>query len=175
MLKNLGDIYKHCNEKLLEDQLNDISDIIEYLEECQNIIVEGDPLEAPIVTITLSGNSFDLPENFKTLNKVVQIDTITPVEIWANVLYLPSTITSGDVKLYYFRKPTALDPDNLDQVPDVDPKYYPLMAKYAAEMYYLVDDDEDMRAAFKDSFFQNYSLIANKKSTDKKYNFTNLW
>lgn len=175
MLKNLGDIFKYTSEKLLSGELDSIDDIIEYLEECQQLISEKEPLEAPILTISLQNNSITLPSDFMKLKKIVINDAeVEPVQKWNNVITIPIKYSSGEAKLFYFRKPTPLDPFNLNQIPDIDPKYYSIMAKYAAKMYYLVDDDEDMMKSFKDSFFESLTMLGSKQS-NKQSNYKNLW
>jgi hypothetical protein len=174
MLKNLGDIFTYLNEKLLDGELDDITDAIEYLEEAQNIIAEADPIEAPILTITLTGNSITVPTDFLRINKVMQNGApLNSVSLWANTLNLP--VSTGDIQIYYYKRPTPLNPASLDQVPDIDSKYWHHMAQYAAKMYFLIDDDEDMRKAFKETFLESVTLLSSKKKTSRETNFKNLW
>jgi hypothetical protein len=175
MLKNIGDIYNYTNEKLLSDELTSVNDIIEYLEEAQNIIVEKFPLEAPIFSLTLTNNQFTLPDDFAAINNLtVDKAAVTPDDVWNKVVTLPKDITSGSLELRYYRKPNALDPSNLAQIPDVEPRFFIMMAKYAAKMYYLADDDAEMREAFKTDFADNLNFYSNP-TVNRKSNFKNLW
>ena len=76
MLKTLGDIYNHINDKLLDGNLDSIDDIIEYLEECQQFICERDPLEAPVAKLALNSSSFTLPEDFIKLRNPIVFVTL---------------------------------------------------------------------------------------------------
>lgn len=175
MLRTLGDIYEYTNEKLLGGELSDISDVIEFLEECQNVICDKDPLEAPIHYVELTTNSITLPSDFQCLRKIVIDDAeVQPQEMWGGSLTLPSEYSTGEAKMYYYRKPTALNPDDLTQEPDIDQRYFPAMAKYAAQMYYLTDDDVEVSSQWKNSFFDSLAVF-NKKTQNKQSNFKNLW
>lgn len=172
-MKNLGDIFKHTNEKLLEGSLGDVAEIIEFLEECQQKININDPLEAKR-TVSFADGELILPSDYLKFKKL-KIDGkyVEPLEEWAGVLTLPSDYVDGTAEFYFYRKPAALDPLNLDQVPDIDPRYFPSMAAYAAKMFNLVDDDEDLREAFKAEFFDGLATF--KKSKTSTTTFKNVW
>jgi hypothetical protein len=100
-------------------------------------------------------------------------DIRTTDEAWNGLLPLPAANKTGEAKLWYYRKPTYLDPLNLEQVPDIDPRYFHTIGQYAAEMYYRADDDEDMREAFTEKFFEGITYY--KKSSGTVTNFKNVW
>ena len=174
MLNNLGEIYNYTKDVLLQGEIDDIAEIIEYLEEGQQRISERVPIEAPIYTVTLTTNEITLPADFKKFKKLKVDDVvIEPDEVWAGLMTLPATYTTGTAKLYYYKKPTALVSTNLAQVPDIDQRYYSTIAQYAAEMYYMVDDDTEMQQKFTSKFFESIEIYGNSKNTVSKYK--NIW
>lgn len=174
MLQTLGEIFNHINDQLLDGELESINDVLQFLEECQQRLSIKYPIEAPIVSLTLTSNEITVPADLQKLNRItVDGVKVAPTEVWGDVIYLPTAYKAGTAKLYYYKKPTALDPGNLLQVPDIDSRFFPAMAKYAASMYYLVDDDSDMREAFRSAFYADMDGISVSKET--KCTFTNLW
>jgi hypothetical protein len=175
-VKTLGDLYKYTNEKLLQGELDSISDVIEYFEECQHIVAGKFPIEAPKLTVALTTNEITKPADYQELRKImINGASVAPVDVWGNTIELPAKYVSGDATLYYYRKPAALDPDNLNQVPDVDGRYLPLMAKYAAKMYYLADDDSEMREAYRNEFIENLLNLGDVNKNKKRSNYSNIW
>jgi len=173
MLENLGDIFEYTNTNLLDGELDSLSDIISYLEEAQNKIVEKAKVEAPILTITLTSNEVTLPDDFMFLKKImVNGVRVEPEEKWDKILYLPENIKIGTAKLYYYKKPRSLDGNDLSQVPDIDSRYFYNMAQYAAEMYRLMDDDEQ-QARFAAKFFEGLMIYSTSSTTQSK--FKNVW
>jgi hypothetical protein len=176
MLKTLEDLYNYTNERLLDGNLDSIDDVIEFFEECQQIITEKYPIEAPKLNILLTSNEITKPANFKDLKKIIIDDAeVNPVEIWGDTITLDERYNTGNAVLYYYKKPAELDNTNLNQVPDVDSRYLPLMAKYAAKMYYLVDDDEAMREAFRMNFIEQLVSIGNINKNGKRSGYKNIW
>jgi hypothetical protein len=176
LIKTLGELFNFTNEKLLDGNLDSIDDVIEYYEECQQLIADIFPIEAPKLTIVLTSNEITKPADYKSLKKIVINSTeVLPQEVWGNVITLSASYKSGEATLYYYKKPDELIKSNLNQVPDVDSRYLPLMAKYAAKMYYLVDDDEDMREAFRTDFISQLNSIGNVNKNGKQSNYKNLW
>lgn len=176
MLQTLGDIFDYTKDILLQGEISEISEIIEYLEEAQQIISEKVPIEAPIYSFTLTTNQFNLPTDFYKFRKLKIDDVeVQPEEQWNGVIYLSDNYETGSfaAKLYYYKKPTALNPNTLSQVPDIDPKYYPQMAKYAAEMYYLVDDDSEMQQQFREKFNTSVGTYSNANNSVSR--FKNIW
>lgn len=175
MIKTLGDLYNYTNS-LIEDELQGIDDVIEYFEECQHIIAGKFPIEAPKMVITLTSNEITKPADFHTLRKIIINGyEVTPVDIWGNTIELPSEYNSGEATLYYYKIPTELDRNNLNQVPDIDPRYLPLMGKYAAKMYYLKDDDPEVREAYRAAFIESLNYLGDVNRNRKKSNYINLW
>jgi hypothetical protein len=157
-------IYDYAN-KLLDASLNDISDIIEYLNEAQRYIVGLDPLQASATGVLDETHSITLPSDFLALKAIVidDYDYSTSGELWAGVITLPVGYTEGTYVLKYYRSPVLLDGNVTDQVPDIHEKYHPLLAVYAAKMYNLVEDDQEIKAAYMDEFVQG---VSNLKTTD---------
>jgi hypothetical protein len=144
----LGDIYKYANETLLGSSLDNISEIIVFLQKAQDIIELKCPVKAPKFTTILTTNSFLLPADYWKLHKKgVRVNgvKVENLEKWAGNMYLPSSYTSGSLEMYYYKRATPLDYKNLNQVPDIDARYHPAMAEYAAKMRRLVGDDEQMK------------------------------
>ena len=172
-MNTLQDIYSYLNDRLLEGNLGSIKEVIDYLNEGQTLISQKFPVEAPIITIALTTNSFPIPSDMETLRKIKRGTTeLTEIEIWANTITINSNIKDGTVDVYYYKTPTRLDENNVSQIPDIDSRYFYALAKFAAEAYYLVDDDPEMREAFKSSFISNLSTMAPKHSVTK---FVNGW
>jgi hypothetical protein len=175
-LKTLGDLYNYTNYRLLEDQLDSIDDVIEFFEECQQIITGRFPIEAPKLNITLTSNEIPKPDDFQSLRKII-IDghEVRPVDIWGNIIELPKNYNSGEATLYYYKKPAALDKNNLNQIPDIDSRYLPIMGKFAAEMYYLSDEDPENRAEYRTAFIESLNRLEDVSNNRHKSNYTNLW
>jgi hypothetical protein len=150
----LQEIFDYCNNHLLENELAEISDIIAFLNEAQNIIARIDLIQATPVEYTLTTNSFTVPADFLRLHKATldDVNIYFNEEPWAGVMTLPTSITEGTLKLWYFKKPVALSASTPSQVPEIGEQYHQLLADYAAKMYYLIDDDEGMRNAFAAEF-----------------------
>lgn len=175
MLSNIGDIYNYLNTTLMKSRLTEITEVIEFFEEFQQIIASTKgKIPADELTFTLTTNSFSLPNDFQALRQFTVDDyTVIPTEIWKGTVTLPTNITSGTAKLKYYKKPTALDSSDLTQVPDIDSRYYYAMAKYAAEMFWLAKDDPDRIAAFRQAFFDSLTRYASYDNTIT--NFFNTW
>lgn len=172
-MKTLQDIYTYLNDRLLEGNLGGIKEVIDYLNEGQTLISQKFPVEAPKLTVTLTTNSFSIPSDMETLKKIKRGTTeLTEIEMWAGIITLNSNIKDGTIDVYYYKTPTPLDDTNVSQVPDIDSRYFYALAKFAAEAYYLVDDDPEMREAFKAAFVNNLSTMAPKHSVTK---FVNGW
>jgi hypothetical protein len=182
LIKTLDDLYKFTNEKLLDGELSGVDDVIEYFEECQQMIASKYPIEAPKVTLTLTSNVITKPLDFMSLRKIVWIERhqqVNPLDIWGNEITLPEHLTynnpSVTVDFYYYKKPAMLDADNLEQIPDIDQRYLPLMAKYAAELYKLADDDTEAKDAYRQSFQDSLVMFGNLNMDRKRFNFNNVW
>ena len=176
-MKTLGDLYNYTNYRLLEDQLDSIDDVIEFFEECQQIITGRFPIEAPKLNITLTSNEIPKPDDFQSLRKII-IDghEVRPVDIWGNIIELPKNYNSGEATLYYYKKPAALDKNNLNQIPDIDSRYLPIMGKFAAEMYYLQDEDPENRGEYRAAFIESLNRLGDGINNNRhKSNYTNLW
>jgi hypothetical protein len=176
LIKTLDDLYKYTNEKLLQGELDGIDDVIDYFDECQQLIAGKFPIEAPKITVTLTTNEIAMPSDFQELRKIVINSTeVNPTDIWGETIDLPKEYTSGEATLYYYKKPNELDKSNLNQVLDIDSRYIPLIGKYAAQMYYLTDDDPEMREAYRTSFIESLSEIGNINKNKKRSNYKNVW
>ncbi len=175
MPNNLGEIYTYLNTNLLDGELEGIDGVIGYLEECQQKISEKFPIEAPILSVILESDTIAVPVDMRQLVKIVVDDNrIQPKEVWGGTIYLPAGYQTKTAKVYYHRKPTVLDPLNLSQVPDVDSKFFNIMADYAAQRYYLADDDEDMRAKFEKAFWDGMTAFSGTGKV-RESNYTNVW
>ncbi len=174
-MDNLGEIFTYLKDTLLQGAVDEISEVIGYLNDAQDLISDKFPIQAPLYTTTLTTNSLTLPNDFKSLKKLkiddIEIDTYE--DPWAGELELNENYTSGTVKLYYYKKPTQLDATDLDQIPDIDARYWNAMAEYAAKVYYLVDDDDDMLKKFRDQFYETLASISTAKKTITR--FKNVW
>lgn len=172
-MDNLGDLFSYTNLDLLDGELDDINDIISHLEEGQNKIAEVAKIEAPIFTTTLTSNTFDLPDDFLLMESITLNDLpIQPDRVWAGKVYFNKLITTGDVEMLYYRRPIPLDPTNLLQVPDLDKRYWYTLCQYAAEMYKIKDNDDQMVADFQQKFIEGLGVYSKTKATMS--NFYNL-
>lgn len=181
MIKTLGELYNYTNDILLQGELDAIDDVIQYFEECQQMIATKDKLEAT-QTYILTSNSITVPTDYLGLQKIkitgctnVADGIYTPDEMWGNDIEMADYINNGTLKLYYYKNPTELDKNNLSQVPDIDYRYLNSMAIYASEMYYRNDDDPEMREAFKTSFFQGLSYFNALNGISQTTKITNVW
>ena len=179
MINTLGELYNYTNEILLQGELDSINVVIEYFEEAQQMIALQDPIEAKI-TIPLTSNVIILPADYQDLCKIkvdyenMQIEVI-PAEIWGSEMTLNPLYNTGNAYLYYYKRPTLLNPSNASQVPDIDSRYLPQIAKYAAKMYYLVDDDQEQAEEFRKSFFDTMTYYNKLNGNSKSFNFRNVW
>lgn len=150
----LQEIFDYTNNVLLDGELDELSNIIDFLDEAQQMIARIDMVPATPVEYELTTNAITLPADFLRLYKATLEEepyTFTD-EPWAGELTLPTGVTEGTLKLWYFKIPAALSVLTPTQVPEVNPVYHRMMADYAAKMYYLIDDDADMRDAFAAEF-----------------------
>jgi hypothetical protein len=151
----LQEIFDYVNDHLVENELADISDILPFLNEAQNVIARIDKIPATPVSYTLTTNEVTLPSDFLRFAKATLDDVpyALPADgLWGNTLTLPTGQTSGTLKVWYWKRPEELSASTPTQVPEVDTCYHMAMANYVAKMYYLVDDDPDMRSAFEREF-----------------------
>lgn len=181
-LNTLGDIYNYCNNDLLDGELVDIYDIINYLEEAQNLINTVNELEAPIASYTLDSTcQITLPTNCSKVKQfsVVESDSpyveepIEPTREWAKTVYFPSIHDGKTIKIYYYKKPAVLNPTTLSQVPDIDPKYFFAMAQYSAEMFKLKDDDTEAVRNYREKFLQGLTSYSTNNRALRQ--FKNVW
>lgn len=174
MLKNLGDIFTYTSQTLLEGEIEEISELIEYFEEFQNKVAERSKIEAPVYNFTLTSNEIIVPEDFLSFSDLkVDGKSVEIVSSWGRTLTLPIDKKSGSASLYYYKKPTPLDAENPDQVPDIDSRYFYTMGQYAFKMYYIVDDDDDMVKKVKELFFEGMTFYSNNKNIITK--IKNVW
>lgn len=175
MLNNLGDIYNYLSQNLLQRSVKSIDSVIDYLEEAQQKIAQKWPVQAPVFTTTLTTNSFTLPTDFDKLVKAtVKGVEVNPEMIWQGEMTLPSAYNEGELKLWYYKKITPLNKANLAQVPEIDQRFFPAMAKYAAGMFYVVDDDPEQQRAFDEAFMKELTGMA-EVGKPKVYQLNNLW
>lgn len=175
MITTLGDIFSYTN-KLLDGNLDDISEVIDYMEEGQQLIALKYPIEAPVLNITLATNSFNKPADMAQLKKVVIDEKEVPIDdVWEDKIYLPKAYIEGIASIYYYKRPTALDSINPLQVPDIDKLYLPLIAKYAAKMYYLQDEDTEMINEYRNEFMIQLNDIGKINNNTRKSNYKNIW
>ena len=148
-------IYDYANV-LTEDSFSAVSEVIEWMNEAQDIIARYDSVEATPVEYTLDeDHEITLPDDFMMAAKFKWEDTtvnLTEAEIWDGVMTLPTCMTSGTLKMYYYKHPDVLLSTTLTQVPEVSAIYHRAMAKYIAKMFHLVDDDQALRAQFEAEF-----------------------
>ena len=148
-------IYDYANV-LTEDAFSAISETIEWMNEAQDIIARFDHVEAIPINYTLNdSHRFALPEDFMMASKFKWNDSIvnlSQAEIWAGVMTLPTTMTSGTLTMYYYKIPEQLNIDTPDQIPEIKPQYHRAIAKYVAAKFHMVDDDQPLRAQFEADF-----------------------
>jgi len=180
-LNNLGDIYNYCNDDLLDGELSDINEVINYLEEAQNIIAEVALIEAPLVTTVLDSTcKITMPTNLLKTKEFTLISCdgvletpLEPLREWAGEAFFHYIYNGRTVNLYYYKKPTALNPNNLSQIPDVDARYYFNIAQYGAEMNKLKDDDTEAQDSFRRKFSEGLQMYSKNKGTTRQ--FKNVW
>lgn len=169
----LDEILTYANV-LTEDAFEDLSDIIDWLNEAQDIIARWDKIQATPVEYELTSNEITLPEDFMQLAKCTLDDVayVPPSEPWAGDLTLHTELTEGTLKLWYYKFPEPLLAATPTQVPEVKSQYHRSMASYAAKMNFLKDDDPELREAFRVEFAQQ--LGAMKVSTGLTTQYYNL-
>lgn len=164
---NLGEIFNYANDNLLEGNLDSISEIIRYLQKAQDIIERKAPVKAPVFTTILTASHFTLPENYRRLHEYgIYIDGnkfTGKTKIWPNAdgtkeMYLPASVNSGSLEMYYYKKATPLNGNDLSQVPDVDERYHIAMAEFAAKMVKMVDDDS-LKKDYENEFFASLAIF----------------
>lgn len=181
MLSNLGDIFNYCNNDLLDGELTDIFDVINHFQEATNIIAEVSPIEAPMVTFILDATcKITLPSDFLKLDRfmiVSQDGTIEtdlePIKNWAREVFFNLGSKGRTVNFYYYKNPSILLPANLAQVPDIDSRYFPSIAQYAAEMFKLKEDDEEVKRQFAAKFYSNLQIYSKHNCISRK--IKNVW
>jgi len=157
----LNEIYLYANQ-ILNQELSDLSDIIDYLNEAQDYIASEDPIQATPVEIELDeDHEIQMPADLWRLHRMTidDVDYLPSEASWAGVLVLPDAYTEGTVKIWYYRAPATLSADSPDQVPDVPVRYHRHLATYAAKMYHLVDDDQALKMAFLEEFVTGIQLM----------------
>ena len=169
----IQEIFNYANA-LTEDAFTDLDEIIVFINEAQDIVCRYDKIEAAPVTTTLTTNALTLPADFLEFHKLTYNDVpyLPSGKPWQGVLELPTTITDGTMKLWYYKKPSALLSTTPTQVPGIDAKYHRALSIYAAMMYFSVDDDPAQRENFKKMFYE--ILAANKNTTGTTISFTNF-
>lgn len=180
-MTTITDIYNYVNSKLVQDELHNITDIIEYLDECQQKIAEKSPIEATPISYNLDETHYiTLPDDFQHLGMIKYKKnsdstpiTIDPEQVWGNKVTFPINYTSGEVILYYYKRPAILSVNTPLQIPEIDPRYFYTMGQYAAQMYYMQEDDQAMKDAFKATFFEGLTLFNTSKNFPVK--FKNIW
>lgn len=167
----IQEIFDYCNTSLLESELTDLSDIISFLNEAQNVIARLDMIQAAPVEIELTTNEFSLPADFLRLYKATLDDKPYAFDEkpWAGVQPLPEGLDEGTVKLWYYKKPATLLASTPTQVPEIDPIYHPLLGDYAAKMYYLIDDDPAMRDSFAREFQNKIAAFKTPPATSTRF------
>jgi hypothetical protein len=172
-MKTLQDIFDYINDRLIDGQADGLKSLIEYMNEGQALIVQKYPIEAPKLTVTLTSNVFAVPADMETLKKIVRNKaTLNEVEIWNGEIILNENIKDGTVDVYYYKTPARLEDTSPSQIPDIDSRYFYSLAKYVSGLFYLAEDDADMREAFNNSFLQSLNSIAPKNTITK---FKNGW
>jgi hypothetical protein len=151
----IQEIYDYANV-LTETIFSDLSEVIEYMNEAQDVIANFDHVEAYPISYTLTDNHrFALPEDFLMVAHFEfegrRID-LSPVTIWNTIMILPETMTSGTLTMYYYKIPERLVATDPTQVPEVKPCYHRAMSYYIAKVYHLIDDDQALRAQFEQEF-----------------------
>lgn len=179
MLNNVGEIYDYCNNNLLDNELYDVSDIINYLNEAQSIICQKSPLEAKTNYTLDSTHKFTLPTDWLSTEKIMwlKLNATTPIhiepdEVWMNEVILPLICTQGTIYLYYYKKPTELTVTR-SQIPDIDARYNYSLASYAAEMFKLRDDDLEIAEQFRQRFMRSLDMLQTQKGNINKVK--NIW
>lgn len=146
---------------LTDGSFTDLSEIIHFLNEAQDLICRFDRIQAGPATYVLTTNSITLPTDCMQAAKMTynDIPLVLEEEPWAGVITLPTAMTEGTIKLWYYRYPATLLSTTPTQVPDVGTQYHRAMASYAAKQYFLIDDDAALRDAFKTEFVQSLQAL----------------
>lgn len=169
----LTEILTYANV-LTEDGFDTLADCIDFLNEAQDLIAGWEPIQADPVEYTLTTNLITLPVDFLQMSHATYEDYpyLLTSQPWKGTLELPTSMTSGTLKIWYYKTPAVLLSSTPSQVPEVATKYHRAMASYAAKMYHLIDDDPALREAFRNEFMQ--SLTAMKTSTGFAANYINF-
>lgn len=173
---NLTEILAYANI-LTEDGFDSISDAIHYFNEAQAIISGVDPVKAEPMDYVLSGDTeIQLPDDLLSIKRAT-LDgrpfrfSTNP---WNGNLQLGQSLT-GVLRIWYTRLPAELLVTTLDQVPEVREAYHRTIATYAAKMYHLVDDDPQLREAFRNEFEQSVALLKPPESGGFISNYYNFF
>lgn len=155
-------IYDYANE-LSEESLGDLASTIMWMNEAQDLIARFDHIQATPATYTLTTNEITLPSDFMMAARIKyegQVIDASALEIWSGVMSLPDWMTTGDLKLYYYRKPAVLLATTPGQVPDVAEQYHGAISYFVVSKYHEVDDDQALAARFSSDFM---SMIQSMK------------
>jgi hypothetical protein len=121
-----------------------------------------------------------IPSNSLKVNEftLVSLDgsheePIEPIREWGNTAYFNKSLDGRIINLYYYKKPTTLNPATLTQIPEIDSRYFASMAQYAAEMYKLKDDDSEAQANYSKKFIQGLTVYSKNKGAIRQ--FKNVW
>lgn len=89
-------------------------------------------------------------------------------------MYLTKEYTSKELEMFYHKKPAILDYNDLTQIPEIDDRYLYTLAQYAAEMYALSDEDDDVQELFRNKFIEGLTIYKTPSKT-KSYTVKNFW
>lgn len=157
---NLQEILARANV-LAEGNFADLDAIIGHLNDAQNLIANFDPIRAEPYYTQVAQGIILLPSDLLRVHRITVDDQeYRPTgEVWGGQIIDESLTDGAMVKIFYYARPATLSSSSPFMEPRVPKKYHEAMAKYAARMFYLIDDDPPLREAFMDDFRSNLASL----------------
>lgn len=160
----LQEIFNYANV-LAENNFEEMSDVIEFFNEAQNIIATFDPLKSQPYYTVVTEQGIMLPSDLLRVHQIYVDDVIyQPKEpAWGGIIPTPDLAEDKMVKILYYVRPSLLVATAPTQEPRVPKQYHSAMASYAAKMFYLIDDDAPQKEAFQQQFL---TMLSSLKTND---------
>lgn len=156
----ITEILAHANI-LTESGFTALADAVAFMNEAQDLIARWDMVRADPVIYTLHSNEIMLPEDLIQIARLEYNGSRISInaEPWGGFLTLPIGMTSGTLKVWYYRKPAVLLASTPTQVPEVGEQYHLAIAMYCAKQYFLIEDEPDMSERFHGEFLKTLQAL----------------
>lgn len=182
-----SNIILQVNRDLDEDYGN--GDIVDWINRCIDDLAPIAKKEAKATFTITSANSYTLPTDFLEMVEVLTVKTdvadptkkehktLTQIQqrdydsvgykIWAGSLSTQNALESGEIEVYYYKKPAYLSTTNLDAVPEIEEAFHDLFILYAVGQIQFTEEDYDDRPDALSRYYQRkdeYQAYVNKKN-----------